>query len=736
MNFLNTVFLYGLPLMALPVVVHLLARRRRKVIPWGAMQFLAQANPKARRSWRLKDLFLLLLRILVIACFVCALARPLVPAAWLGGHDTRDLIVVMDHSMSTQWDFGGETVHERQVELLDELLAEYEETDYIRCLQVKEAAAWLTEAPLKANPETKARVREHLTVTQGPNWTHGDHLAALEMAWTADPATPNAVRQVVLITDGQREGWDLEQTARWRAISERVEAFPSGSELRVLRVPWDDGEARDNLTVTALRAGREVVALGEPVALRATIQHFGETASSSRVVRWHLGDEMLGMATVPPLSPGASTTVALEHPIDSVGRHRFRVTLESGDGLAIDDQGEVLVQVAQGLPVLVVASARDQDRATRYLQAALGSFEEAHEGVFHGTMIAPDELAGIRLADYRAIIITQVAASMLGSMGELETFVREGGGLWLAPGPETEVNLFNALFRTTAALAPASLAQGPPIEQASEPEWVSPPIQQHPATILLADTERLDLDELQLRRHHSFQKPLPGDLSVLLRTHEGEPLVVERAIEKGRVITQGFPLGQSWSNLPALQIYVALVYEWLWYLAEPGLPRLNLGRRESYEWQVDHRPPIESAVEQTPDGRERALTLLDTGIHHRSVRMSGPLQPGHHLVTVSQGGEMVRTTEFLVAREPAESNLAQIQGDTEDQLRSFGITFDQEEARSRGNQPDGETRQESLWFWLLMGMLVFLIGESALASSIARHRQLTKQGVRHTPITR
>ncbi len=149
MSFLSSFFLYALPAIALPVIVHLLARKRKKIIPWGAMQFLAKANPRARRSWRLKDLLLLLLRVLVLACFIMALARPLVPASWLGGHDTRDLILVVDQSMSTCWDFGQETAYERQLELVEEVLSDYEATDFVRCVVAGEKPQWLTTYPLK-----------------------------------------------------------------------------------------------------------------------------------------------------------------------------------------------------------------------------------------------------------------------------------------------------------------------------------------------------------------------------------------------------------------------------------------------------------------------------------------------------------------------------------------------------------------------------------------------------------
>ena len=58
MSFLMPAFLYGLPLVAVPVAIHLLSRRQQKKISWGAMRFLVQAVTRRRRLWRLTDLLL------------------------------------------------------------------------------------------------------------------------------------------------------------------------------------------------------------------------------------------------------------------------------------------------------------------------------------------------------------------------------------------------------------------------------------------------------------------------------------------------------------------------------------------------------------------------------------------------------------------------------------------------------------------------------------------------------
>ena len=737
MSFLSSFFLYALPAAAVPVIVHLLAKRRKKTIAWGAMQFLARANPRAKRSWRLKDLLLLLLRILVLAGFILALARPLVPAGWLGGHHTRDLILVIDDSLSTQWDFGGETAYERQLLLVEDALDEIAPTDFIRCLVAAESPQWLTSYPLKGDESAKAGLQDQLRKREAGSGS-AQILVGLEEAWAAEAAHPNAERHVVLVTDGQAHGWAMEQSGRWLAIAQLMESFPAGSLMRTLRVPRASEETRDNLAVTSVAPNREVVALGEPVELTATIRNFGAATVPSSILRWQLaGEEALGLATVPALEAGASTTVKLEHSLSQLGVHELSAVLESGDGLSADDRASTIVEVAAGIPVLVVEDrATRGDSASRYLQAALGSFTEEDSGVFRGRQCSATELEELRLSDYRVVILTDLAGLTMETVAALREFVQRGGGLWLAPHSETPAPQFNRLFIDAEGgkpLAPAALATavGDP-NQRRVFEVVSPPTQLHPATALLADTERLDLDELRVYRRFSYQLPLPRGLSVLLRGGSGHPLVVEKSLGRGRVILQAFPLDRSWSNLPILQVYVAAVYEWLWYLAEPGLPRFNLTPGQAYELGLPERPLADQVTLQIPRGAPLPMAILGDADGRNWIRTTETLVPGDYRMLVSSNGKEISRHPFQVARDARESDLTTLDDEKMEYLRTrTWMRFDEESAPATTQSEDAvERRQEPLWFWLLMGVLLFLVGESALAWSIAKSRTLTKPGAR------
>jgi hypothetical protein len=81
MTLLNPALLYGLLLAALPVVLHLLLRRKPKPLVFPALRLVTQRRKQNLKRIQLRHIWLLLLRILAIALIVLALTRPSLPAA-------------------------------------------------------------------------------------------------------------------------------------------------------------------------------------------------------------------------------------------------------------------------------------------------------------------------------------------------------------------------------------------------------------------------------------------------------------------------------------------------------------------------------------------------------------------------------------------------------------------------------------------------------------------------------
>ena len=74
----------GAACVAIPILIHLLSRSRRKRSEWGAMRFLRLAYKKQRRKLRLEQWLLLLIRCAVVGVAGLALAGPLLSGSWWG----------------------------------------------------------------------------------------------------------------------------------------------------------------------------------------------------------------------------------------------------------------------------------------------------------------------------------------------------------------------------------------------------------------------------------------------------------------------------------------------------------------------------------------------------------------------------------------------------------------------------------------------------------------------------
>ena len=70
-------FIAGALLAALPIIIHILNRRRYKIVNWAAMEYLLAAMKKNRRRLKFEQWLLLAARCALLAILGIALARPL-----------------------------------------------------------------------------------------------------------------------------------------------------------------------------------------------------------------------------------------------------------------------------------------------------------------------------------------------------------------------------------------------------------------------------------------------------------------------------------------------------------------------------------------------------------------------------------------------------------------------------------------------------------------------------------
>lgn len=738
MDFLNASFLWALPLVGVPVLIHLLNRRRRNVVRWGAMQFLLEVVARRRRRWRLEDLLLMLLRAAAVAAIVIALAQPRVRTHLFGGSGPRDVILVIDDSLSTSLVDGQGSMLEALCGRAEEALARLNEADYIRVLKASQPAEWLDTQAARASAANKQQLTSQLRELK-PTLAAADMIQAARQAIDAEAADPRSPRVITIVTDGRAHGWRADSTANWRDLQQQAQL--AGVVLQVL-VAGEDQGGISNLSIDAFGAARAVAGVNERLSLSATIRNTGDHAGAASVVRLFRGDEELSTSALPSLGPGQTATVTFTTAIDVPGVHLLRAEIASTDDLPLDNEARLAVEIVEQVPILLVTETREAQPLlsdTGYLETALGHPDgksgSTTGSAFQPTIITVDKLTPENVQGFKCILLVNVAKLTPPVVEALKEVVRQGTGLWIVPGDRTDPSFFNeSLYAEGQGLSP--LAVGEAIGDSANHEKyepIPPPAANHPATRWLADTQRLDIDRAKVFRRCRLVTAQPGDtrstgVGILLATGAGEPLAAEKPFGRGRVIVQGVPMNASWSNLPLCQAFVVMVHEWLWYLAQPGLTEWNLGPGEALCVSLPADQAGEWAEMVTPGGARLKVASELRGSERLFV-FGKTMWPGTYHLSIADPKGDTQTMPCVVSRDPAESDLTRLGDEERQALASVaGLQFGEQDAPATA-APVRIARPQPMWSWLLVIVLGFMAMELLLSGRITRRRFEQSPGV-------
>jgi len=227
MTFLQPFILFGLPLLLLPILIHLFNRLRHRSMPWAAMMFLRSATRKSTRYARLRQFLILLFRTLAVLGLILAVSRPLAGGwmGWMVGAAPDVILILLDRSASMEArDAAGaeETKREEAIELLAKSAAGFDRTSRIVLLDSVERrpqdipVGAMAELPLTAASDTAADIPSMLQAAM--DWFSQNRPGAGEI-WIA--------------SDLQASNWDPE-SERWPALAGALAALPQGVRVRLL----------------------------------------------------------------------------------------------------------------------------------------------------------------------------------------------------------------------------------------------------------------------------------------------------------------------------------------------------------------------------------------------------------------------------------------------------------------------------------------------------------------------
>jgi hypothetical protein len=611
----NPLMLLGLLGVAIPVVVHLLNRRRAQVIDWGAMQFL-DIGRRARRKIQLTDVLLLGGRMLLLGLVAVAVARPFwtprEAAGSAGGPPAgraqrRDVVLVLDGSASMLRRAGGTSARDRAIAWCRDVPGRLAPGSSVSVLLASDRVRPLVDALSYDG----ARVREALKEVP-PSGGSSDLPAAIVEALRRLEAGRNPARDIILLWDGQKLPWRTGEARSWALLRELHREFTRrhGVEPRIwaIAVRPSAPTAGADGAVGPLEVARGVVPPLLPLAIRTVITNGGPDPLTRTAELRIDGRAVPGSAqVVGPVPPGGRSPLTFKAVVADLGSHAVGVSLAPGDDpLPTNDEASRPIEVIPALPVLLVDGEPGREplsSETDFLRAALAPTGDGTPQVAASVVPLADFTAAA-LEDRHVVVLANVERLDAAQASAISTFVGEGGGLLVAPGDRTDPDFLNEQsFRDGTGWLPAKfgLLRGEP----SRREAVAHPAPSSfsgPTLLPFAQGEAPALGEASLFAYRVLE-PAPR-AAVLGRLDTGDPWIVEKPHRRGRVLVMAGPLDAEGGTLPANPDYVPLLHELVYHLADPSAASAEVRPGEPLAINLDPAPEatVTTLAVTTPTG--------------------------------------------------------------------------------------------------------------------------------------
>lgn len=663
---------------SIPVVIHLLNRRRYQIVDWGAMRFLQAALKRSVRRLRLEHWLLLVVRLLLIVLPILAMAavspwaeswwERLIPNSAVGPRiaGRTHHIIVLDGSMSMNARRDDGSAFERAQNLSERLVRSAPGGDAFTVIQLAAPSRAIVPGPAN-DPSRVAREIAELRVTDG--------VAAVSQGLQLvedclGRSSHGYARKVVYVfTDMQRSQWSANNAAAWNDNWQRLHAR---AELAVVDV---NGGSADNLAVTSLALADSMVTANSHSTIIATIQNFGDLdrkqvrvvflqAKASESNR--IGDEQYSAKVIRQelidLPANAIATVVSPVEFRSAGEYRFEVRIE-GDVMPADDRRMLSVTARDEVPVLVVngrPAADPFETASGWLAAALDPFNEVARPA--GYPARPRIVLENRLDDpdldlhaFDCVYLCDVPRLGPRSRDRLEAYVRRGGTVVVGMGPNVDADIYNRLFyRDGDGLLPARLIRR---ERADDGQFFTvtaedDAFRRAPFLAFAADDDRAALLSARFTEywHVEVSPKIPARrwLTIASSRTAGDPVLVEWGIGRGRTILFTSTFNTQWTGWPIAPSFPPFIQELFRYSARQP-PRRDFVVGETIAEYIPERTTASEAYVTMPDERRQSVpqsTEDDLPQFH-----FGPMERSG-LYTVSIPGQSLRTYAVNVSSGP------------------------------------------------------------------------------------
>lgn len=678
LSFLNPLLLIGLPAAGIPVLIHLINRRRARTMDFAAIEFVLRTQKRLASSWRLRQILLLLTRIGAAALLVLAFARPCL-TSFAPRRGAVNLAVIVDNSYSMGYRHGGATCFDRAVAAAEDLLRSLGPNDNAALLVGEQCSG------LSPDIQELTRKLKSLSCSYGTT----DAARWIRKAVEALGGSQMANKHIAFLTDAARHGWEMDQLAELRDRLEQAECSISIVDV--------GPERPANAAVVGAHVSYQTELGQQSAEVVARLANFGPDDVRGRRCELIVNDKSAAVGFVDlPAGSRAEKRFSCAAPPGKPSKARIEL---APDALPADDVRHLILQPPPEVKALLVDGSPGThrlDAETFYLERALSPGEEAKFRV-KPVVVTPAQMKAENLGAYDALFLCNTPMLPDSECPRVQQFLRHGGGVFLSLGDRVEAPRYNEDLR---AVIPRELWDIKGLTGAEA--HVGELDRTHPILSVFTDPDIEGLRSAVFKTIYLLQPSPDTSTRVLISLGNGLPLLVESRRGAGKLLLFTSSIDRDWCDLPIRPAFLPLVQEIVRYLSGAS----------------DVRPPADLRIgepqELTSPGADTAIEVVNPlGAREelgpaKSVIYPNTWTPGIYEATPGQ--------PFAVNLDTTrESDLAKASA------AELGTLLGRSASVTRSEKADGRLAHAGirtpLWGMLLAGVLLLILAESVLAKS-------------------
>jgi hypothetical protein len=677
MQFWHMFFVAGTATFAIPVVIHLIFRMRKKRVVFSSLRFIQQSVLKKSKKLKLRELLLLLLRCLACILLALAFARPFRPGTVLAGSDGKpqeDLVMVLDDSPSLMAQEGPSV---RWASLLDRArkeVAGHPSGDRVALVLSSEPGRPEIELSSNFGAFTSPLTRER------PSARRGDLAQALKTAIELLAASTQTLRRIVVYTDLQAN--QIERGA-WAEAAQKAAAAGRGISVQIETPSGQQPAHVANLAVTDVRAKSDVWIEGRPVPFAVRIANFGDNDTSNLQVRLMIDGRPLATKMV-GLNPHSSTEIELSAVLPRAGEVFGTVEIEAHDAFPDDDKRSFAIHLRDSLRALVIEeNLREKDSfldESYYLRMALdpkargGDTPSGHADAGNYVQVQAMSISKVTADMYAnadLIVVAGIQSMPEQALTLLENAVRDGHNLVLfvgrSDGRILETFYNGPFWKEGAGLLPARPGR---IYEGNRLERKYHQIEMFKAEHTLFKPFVGEEEQyMRLPKYLRHFEANPADLKiaapadpnnpkanerpagqVLATFTGGSPMVMERSFGKGNVLMFNFAPRPEATDLVQRKVFVPLLHQAVRYFAGVGaVQKRNMIAGDNFDF-------ADAGIAADTD-----VALDKPGTNKETLRLRGSDHPAADVLGVFTSkykkGNFEERAFWAVNLDPRESDL-------------------------------------------------------------------------------